>query len=224
MTGVLSKDLDDYFRQSRTFDGERAEAAVRSRKRAWLLASASAVLAAGSLCAIIAMLPLRTVDVHVFRVDSATGVVDLVAPLKGTQTYNEAVTKYFAALYVRMREGYLPDEARHAFRTVTLMSAADEQQRFADAVSPRNPKSLGAMLGQEGRADVIVKSITFPDRNLALVRFARTVRHQGQVVTSHAQATLSFTYVAGEMAESDRAINPLGFVVSQYRIDAETVP
>jgi hypothetical protein len=83
-------------------------------------------LAGGSLCAVIAMLPLRTIEVLVFLVDSATGVVDLVAPLKGTQTYNEAVTKYFAALYVRLREGYLPDEARHAFRTVTLMSVADE--------------------------------------------------------------------------------------------------
>ena len=224
MTGVLSKDLDAYFKQSRTFDGERAEAAIRSRKRAWWLASAAAALAGGSLCAVIAMLPLRTIEVHVFRVDSATGVVDLVAPLKGTQTYNEAVTKYFAALYVRLREGYLPDEARHAFRTVTLMSAADEQQRYADWASPRNPKSLVAVLGQDGRADVVVKSITFPDRKLALVRFARTVRHQGQLLTSHWQATLSFAFVAGDMAESDRAINPLGFVVSQYRIDAETAP
>ena len=54
MTGILSKDLDAYFKQSRTFDGERAAAAIQSRKRALWLASAAAALAGGSLCAVIA--------------------------------------------------------------------------------------------------------------------------------------------------------------------------
>lgn len=220
MTGVTPKDLEAYFERSRTYDGVRVLEAARRQKVAWSIACVSAAAAIASLAAVIGMLPLRTVEVHVFRVDKATGVVDLVSPLKGTQTYDEAITKYWSALYVRMREGFMADEAPHAFRTVTLMSAEREQQRFAEFYGPRNPQSP-QVLYRNGRADVTVKSITFPTKQLALVRFARTVATGGQKSESHWVATLSFEYVAGSMAESDRAINPLGFVVNEYRLDPE---
>jgi type IV secretion system protein VirB8 len=180
----------------------------------------SSTAAIASLTAVIGMLPLRTVEVHVFRVDTATGVVDLVSPLKGTQTYDEAITKYWSARYVRMREGFMLDEAPHAFRTVTLMSGEREQQRFAEFYGPRNPQSP-QILYRDGRAVVTIKSITFPTRTLALVRFARTVTRGGQKSESHWVATLGFEYVAAPMAESDRSINPLGFIVNEYRLDPE---
>jgi type IV secretion system protein VirB8 len=220
MSGVTPKDLEAYFERSRTYDGERASAAVLAQKRAWIVAGVASTAAIASLCAVIGMLPLRTVEVHVFRVDSATGVVDLVSPLKGTQTYNEAITKYWAALYVRMREGFMVDEAPHAFRTVSLMSSEPEQLRFAELYDPRNPSSP-QILYREGRAVVAIKSITFPSKGLALVRFARTATKGGQSTQSHWVATLGFDYVAGPMAESDRSINPLGFIVTAYRLDPE---
>ena len=222
MTGVTSKDLEAYFERSRTYDGERVRTASRMQKVAWSIAGVSATAAIASLAAVIGMLPLRTVEVHVFRVDTATGVVDLVQPLKGTQTYDEAITKYWSALYVRMREGFLGEEAPHAFRTVTLMSGEREQQRFAEFYSPRNPQSP-QLLYRDGRAVVSVKSITFPTRHLALVRFARVVTKGGQKSESHWVATLGFEYVAGPMAESDRSINPLGFIVNEYRLDPEVL-
>ena len=220
MTGVTPKELEAYFQRSRTYDGERVRAATRLQKVAWTIAGVSSAAAIASLTAVIGMLPLRTVEVHVFRVDTATGVVDLVSPLKGTQTYDEAITKYWSALYVRMREGFLVDEAPHAFRTVTLMSAEREQQRFAEFYGPRNPLSP-QILYRDGRAVVTIKSITFPTKRLALVRFARTVTRGGQKSESHWVATLGFEYVAAPMAESDRSINPLGFIVNEYRIDPE---
>ena len=220
MTGVTPKDLEAYFERSRTYDGERVRTAAKMQKVAWSIASVSAATAVASLVAVIGMLPLRTVDVHVFRVDTGTGVVDLVSPLKGTQTYDEAITKYWSALYVRMREGFLGDEAPHAFRTVTLMSGEREQQRFAEFYGPRNPQSP-QILYRDGRAVVTVKSITFPTKSLALVRFARTVTRGGQKSENHWVATLGFEYVAGPMAESDRSINPLGFIVNEYRLDPE---
>jgi type IV secretion system protein VirB8 len=220
MTGVTPKELQAYFERSRTYDGERVRAAARLQTVAWCIAGVSGAAAITSLVAVIGMLPLRTVEVHVFRVETATGVVDLVQPLKGTQTYDEAITKYWSALYVRMREGFLGDEAPHAFRTVTLMSGEREQQRFAEFYSPRHQQSP-QLLYRDGRAVVTVKSITFPAKSLALVRFARTVIKGGQRSESHWVATLGFEYVAGPMAESDRAINPLGFIVNEYRLDPE---
>ena len=86
MTGVTPKDLEAYFERSRTYDGERVRAAARLQTVAWCIAGVSATAAIASLIAVVGMLPLRTVEVHVFRVDTATGIVDLVSPLKGTQT------------------------------------------------------------------------------------------------------------------------------------------
>lgn len=220
MTGVTAKDLEAYFERSRTYDGERVRSAARMQKVAWSIAGVSATAAIASLAAIIGMLPLRTVEVHVFRVDNATGTVELVSPLKGTQTYDEAITKYWSALYVRMREGFMGEEAPHAFRTVTLMSGEREQQRFAEFYGPRNPQSP-QIVYREGRAVVTVKSITFPTKHLALVRFSRAVSKGGQKSENHWVATLGFEYVAGPMAESDRSINPLGFIVNEYRLDPE---
>lgn len=220
MTGVAPKDLEAYFDRSRTYDGERITAAAAAQKRAWLIAGVASAATVASIIAVIGMLPLRTIEVHVFRVDNATGVVDLVSPLKGMQTYNEAITKYWAAHYVRMREGFMTDEAPHAFRTASLMSSEREQMRFAEFYNPRNPNSP-QLLYREGRAVVAIKSITFPSKGLALVRFERTATKGGQSTQSHWVATLGFDYAAGAMAESDRAINPLGFVVNEYRLDPE---
>jgi type IV secretion system protein VirB8 len=195
--------------------------AERSRKRAYRVAATASALAGLALVSMFAMLPLRTVAVRVFRVDSGTGVVDLVAPLQGTQTYNEAVNKYWLRSYVRSREGYMPDEAAIAYRRVALMSNEDQQQRFAEVATPRNPQSPTATIGKDGRIDIDVKAVTFASAKIALVRFAKTIRRGREVAVSHWMATLSWEYAGGAMAESDRELNPLGFIVNDYRIDAE---
>ncbi len=36
-------------------------------------------------------------------------------------------------------------------------------------------------------------------------------------------ATIGFDFVAGQVKESEQNINPLGFVVTSYRVDQEAV-
>src|SRR3546814_19050902 len=45
--------------------------------------------------------------------------------------YDEAVTKYFLAQYVRTRESWIPAAAEAHFRFVTILSQPAEQQRWA---------------------------------------------------------------------------------------------
>jgi type IV secretion system protein VirB8 len=40
---------------------------------------------------------------------------------------------------------------------------------------------------------------------------------------THWVATLTFAYVNSALSASDRQINPLGFVVSEYHADPETI-
>jgi type IV secretion system protein VirB8 len=222
-SGVGASDLAEYFAKSKSFDEDRAAAAVRSRQTAWWLATAFGVMALASMSAVIGMLPLRTVEVHVFRVDNATGVVELVSPPIGTQTYNDAVGKYWAATYVRAREGYLPDQAPVQFKTVALMSDEREQRRFAEWWSPQNPLSPQMVVGREGAARIDVKSISFLSPKVALVRFSRTVERGNERKSTMWVSTLTFAYVQAPGTESERLINPLGYQVYEYQIVPEAL-
>ncbi|MFX9181050.1 VirB8/TrbF family protein, partial [Acinetobacter baumannii] len=86
------------------------------------------------------LVPLKTVEPYVIRVDNSTGIVDVVNALSSDKTsYDEAVTKYFAARYVQGREGYTFAEAETNFKAVSLLSTAEEQARFAAIYRGGNP-------------------------------------------------------------------------------------
>ena len=77
--------------------------------------------------------PLKTVKPYVIRVDNATGIVDTIDALKDGKTmYDEVINRYFIQLYVRYREGYSRELAAEYYGNVGLMSATQEQQRYAE--------------------------------------------------------------------------------------------
>jgi type IV secretion system protein VirB8 len=186
---VNTESLKSYFEKARRFDQDRLIQLERSARIAWFVAICASVIAAVSVFAIAGLTPLKTVEPFVVRVDNSTGIVDVVSALTSTAgTYDEAVTKYFAARYVRAREGYVSSEAEDNFKTVALLSTQPEQSRFA-----------------------------------ATVRYMRTVTRGEDVRTTHWVATLTFSYVNAPMSSTDRLVNPLGFVVSDYRADPEAI-
>jgi type IV secretion system protein VirB8 len=221
MSGVTADSLKEYFERARTFDQQRQQSAERSRRLAWAVAAAASGLAMASVLAVAALAPLKTVEPFVVRVDNASGVVDVVSPLRGSQTYHEAVTKYWCAIYVRAREGYIQGEAAYSFKTASLMSADAEQQRFGAAYSGKNPESPQVVYGRSATAKINIKSIAMHGKQVASVRYSKLVTRGDEVRTTHGVATLTFAYVSAPMAEGDRLINPLGFQVQEYRVDPE---
>lgn len=225
MTGVPSPDLRAYFAEARSWDQDRLRAAVRSRRLAWTAAGLATLLALSAVAAVVVLIPLKTVEPYVVRVDRATGAVEVMTGLSGGKdlTYEEAVTKSFLATYVRARDSWLPGAAEANFRQVSIMSTPEEQQRWAAAFRPSNPASPQVALGRAAEAQAAVRAISFVSAKVANVRFHRTVRQGGQVTESDWIATLAFAYAKAPMAEADRLRNPLGFQVSSYRADPEVV-
>src|SRR4051812_43214087 len=89
---VEAGDLKSYFANARTWEQDRLLAADRSRRIAWVTAGVASLLAVVSVGAVAALTPLKTVEPFVIRVDSATGIVDVVNALDNTgETYDEAV-------------------------------------------------------------------------------------------------------------------------------------
>jgi type IV secretion system protein VirB8 len=196
---VTTGNLKSYFDKARRFDQDRMIQVERSNRIAWSIAIASGLVAGIAVFAVAGLTPLKTVEPFVVRVDNSTGIVDVVSALTSTAgTYDEAVTKYFAAKYVRAREGYVWSEAQENFRTIALLSTQAEQTRFAALYRGTN-------------------------ENVVSVRYMRTIRRGEEVRMTHWIASLTYSYANAPMSSTDRLVNPLGFVVSEYRADPEEV-
>jgi type IV secretion system protein VirB8 len=216
--------LDDYFRKARTFEQDRLIMAEKSRRTAWMVAAGACAMAVVAVLAVAMLAPFKTVEPFVIRVDNSTGIVDVVTALSDSKdTYDEAVTKYFASKYVRAREGFVSEEAPENFRTVSLLSEATEQQRFAAYYRGSNPESPQVVYGRSATARITVKSISVINRNVAQVRYLREVRRGEESKITHWIATMTFSYVKTPMSEGNRLTNPLGFLVSEYKADPEAV-
>ncbi|RUM20675.1 virB8 family protein [Rhizobium vallis] len=221
---VTTDNLKSYFDKARRFDQDRLIQVERSARVAWFIAIAASVLAAASIFAVTGLTPLKTVEPFVVRVDNSTGIVDVVSALTSTAgAYDEAVTKYFAAKYVRAREGYVWSEAEENFRSVALLSTQPEQTRFAVVYRGSNPDSPQNIYGRSAVSRINIVSISLINANVVSVRYIRTITRGDDVRTTHWVATLTFSYVNAPMSSTDRLINPLGFAVSEYRADPEAI-
>jgi type IV secretion system protein VirB8 len=221
---ATTDNLKSYFDKARRFDQDRMIQVERSKRIAWSIAIFSGIVAAVAVFAVACLTPLKTVEPFVVRVDNSTGIVDVVSALTSTAgTYDEAVTKYFAAKYVRAREGYVWSEAQENFRTIALLSTQAEQTRFAALYRGSNPQSPQNTYGRGATARIDIASISLINQNVVSVRYMRTITRGEEVRTTHWVASITYSYANAPMSSTDRLKNPLGFVVSEYRADPEEV-
>jgi type IV secretion system protein VirB8 len=221
---VTTDSLKEYFDKSRRFDQDRMISAERSRRLAWFVATVASLLACVSVAAVVALTPLKTVEPFVIRVDNSTGIVEVVSALSSAAgTYDEEVTKYFAARYVRAREGYVWSDAEENFRIASLMSNSAEQQRFSSWYRGSNPESPQNVYGRSSTSRIAITSISLINNNVVSVRYTRTITRGDDIRTTHWVATITYSYANAPTSSSDRLVNPLGFVVSEYRADPEAL-
>lgn len=218
-------EIDKYLSEVQSWETDRVHAEQKSRRTAWRIAGVSLALSCLAVSAVAVLVPLKTVEPYVIRVDNTTGVVDIVHSLKGGDTtYNESINKYFAQVYVRAREGYFRETADVSYRTVGLLSGHVEQQRYFDYFNPKNSQSPLVVYGKYAKVNITVKSTSFIKPNVALVRFVKEiVRGPDKPELSHWASTITFKYVGAPMSDGDRAINPLGYQVTDYRTDPESL-
>lgn len=217
--------LDEYFNQANSWEADRYKEAKKSAKRACIIAYFSFALTAVSVLAVALLTPLKTVEPFVIRVDNSTGIVDIVTALKeGKETYDEAVNKYFIAKYITNRESYDYQTRNFNYRVVGLMSSPEQATLYGEWFDPRkNPDAPLKIFGEYGSCAITIKNISFIEKQVALVRFTKTVSRGPEKVTSHWIATTSFRFSTAQMKADDRLINPLGFQCIDYRLDPETV-
>ncbi len=219
---VSKKDEAAYFKEAASWDHDRMTELVKSRRTAWIAASVASGVAAVLAVGFVVLLPLKTVEHSLVRVDSSTGIVDQVVKLKDAQaSYDEVMTKFFLRRIVILRETYTRGQLQSNYDQSVLFTAPQARNQLKAAFSFENSDGPYKRYGELGTASVQFVNISFLARNIAQVRFIRTDAKGGSEFNSRWVATVEYRYVSQPASEDARGVNPLGFQVVNYRLDPE---
>lgn len=199
-----------------------------SARRAWRVATAASVLTGLMAAALIAALPLKRTEVVTVLVDKATGDAERIVKVEPTGIEDqEAVKEALLVQYVGDREGYYTMGLQPRLEALARRSAGAARASLRALWTPGsdNPDYPPKVYGAGAEVTVLVKRITFLAKDVAQVRFEKTLRRPGQDPVSRAfVATAKFAFDP----KRERSIalvweNPLGFQVSDYRVDPEAL-
>ncbi|HGJ5878407.1 virB8 family protein [Arsenophonus nasoniae] len=177
--------------------------------------------------AIAGLTPLKTVVPMMLRVDTTTGYVDKINPYNGeNSTMDSNVVRYFVARFIENREGYewftIQNMSNFVESTANKAVLTSYKGYMLSDYSPlkRLSKNLKML--------VKVNGITFLDDETAQVRFTKLITEPDEKLAVGYEptkwiATLKFDFTKTIKTEAQRLINPLGFNVVSYRVDAEVV-
>ncbi|UVW30686.1 virB8 family protein [Massilia sp. H6] len=226
LTKVEKQNFDQYLREAQSWETNRLIHAEKSKKLAWCVAAIAGGIAFVCAIAIVGLTPLKQTELRIVRVNETTGSVDVLNEIPDARTtYDEAINRYFAGQYIRFREGYSRKLADEYYASVGIMSAGAEQRRYGEGFNPKNPLSPLNVYGHNARVKVHIKGYSFLKKDVVLVRYWKEVERSAseKPAVTHWAATVVFKYSGAPMAEKDREINPLGFQVTEYRNDPDTV-
>jgi type IV secretion system protein VirB8 len=223
--------LQQYFREAAGWDADRVQQMQRSARRAWQIAAAGWVCVLSLSAALLLLMPLKRVDPFVVRVDSSTGVVDVVPIYSGGATLEQTVTRYFLTHYVSICERFNFATAESDYEECGAFHAAQRNQAWYALWNPNNPASPLNVHKDGSTVRVQVEAVSFFQRlngsnDLAQVRYLKAER-QGtgaEERVTHWIATIQYAYTAASSDPRVRRWNPLGFKVLEMTSEPEVLP
>lgn len=228
----MSRDraLEPYFREAASWDLDRIEQARRTARLGWLVAGGGwlgIVLLTGAL---MLLTPLKRVEPYLIRVDSTTGVVDVVPAYTGHATLNQAVTRYFLTHYITVCERFNYATAESDYEECGAFQTPQENEAWYASWNPSNPKSPLNVHKDGSTVSVRVEDVSFFKRgsgiqDLAQVRYL-TIENQGNDAGGkyrHWIATAEYAYVSPSSDPKVRRWNPLGFKVVSLTREPEVL-
>ena len=233
---VSSPQIDNAVSKAVNFEITLADMARRSERRAWFVASGAIVLSLILAAGYFYMLPLKEKVPYLVMADAYTGtssVARLDEDLGDRSiTSSEAINRSNVAHFVLARESY--DLALINLRdwtTVYSMSSPDVAAGYTSLHNVKNPSGPRNIYGKSKAIRVNILSISLiPGSGKvkykgATVRFQRSLFDKASGASAPLDskiATIEFTYKSNlKMDEKYRHENPLGFQVTNYRVDSD---
>jgi type IV secretion system protein VirB8 len=228
---TAAPELSEYFREAASWDADRVVQARRSARRAWTAAAAGWVCALACALSLALLMPLKRVDPFVVRVDSSTGVVDVVPVYNGKAGLEQTVTRYFLAHYVSVCERFNFATAESDYEECGAFHGAQRNQAWYALWNPSNPGSPLNVHKDGSTVRVQVEAVSFFQRvsgvtDLAQVRYLKVERQGsgGDERITHWIATIQYAYTAPSKEPAIRRWNPLGFKVVEFTTEPEVPP
>lgn len=228
--------------KSVNFELTIADLARRSERRAWWVAFSAIAVALILAGGYFYMLPLKEKVPYLVMADPYTGT-STIARLTDDMghrkiTSSEAINRSNVAHFILARESYdVTMMSLRDWKTVQTMASDGVKAGYTAQYSPSNPDSLYAIYGKDRAIRVKLLSIVLAGGSPgvtpkgATVRFQRTTYNKQTGATQFLDskiATMEFRYKPNlEMDDQNRIENPLGFWVTNYRVDndyATSVP
>jgi len=202
---------------------------MKTRERiAYAVAGAGLATGLLALMAVTFLLPLKETEAFLAIVDKDTGVAErVVAVEKAGMEQAEAIRQSLIFAYVTDRETYDPhDNEKRILRAFTWSEDA-ARQSLVDLWTDGNPNYPPKLFGESARVEVEILSITPVTETTAQVRFTRTWISDGEGVPDRSgKFTATVTYRFEPTRESALDLvwqNPTGFIVTDYRLTAESM-
>lgn len=188
-----------------------------------LLALAIATIAIAS---VVALLPLKEIKPYVIMVDKTTGAAEKIVQVRAVDlSEQDAEREAELVRYVTDRETY--DVADNETRIPDVLSRSQDQARSSlIALWTRGSENYPPdIYADRSRLKVTIVSITLLTTNTAQVRFRKVLERDGErSIERDFVATVGFVFEPRvERNLQDVWKNPLGFMVTNYRVDAETL-
>jgi len=222
--------LEDYFREAESWDRDRVAQLRRNATAAWWVAGAGWLCAIATALALALLMPLKRVDPFLVRVDSSTGVVDVVPVFAGRATQEEAVTRYFLTHYLTVCERFNFATAESDYEECGAFHSPQRNQAWFALWTATNPLSPLNLHKDGSSVRVQVNSVSFFTRasglsDLAQVRYLKALRQGSGSEESFSHWVATIQYVYGEPAREakTRRWNPLGFKVVDFRSEPEVL-
>ena len=217
-----------------SYEVSLADRARRSERRAWLVAACAIVMSLILAGGYFYFLPLKEKVPYLVMADPYTGTAT-VARLVGnfqdpTITTQEAINKSNVAQFVLAREAYDTGLiGQQNWRQTLTMAGPNVAPAFRALHAATNPQRPYNQYGTTRAIRIRILSISLipgaagRPPNGATVRFQRSLYNKqngSSQVMDGKIATLQFAYDPElRLDERDRLLNPLGFRVSDYRVD-----
>jgi len=223
-------ELDQYLAEASSWEADKLRDALKQNTYLrWVVVGMLAVLACLAW-AIKGLTPLKTVQPYVVRVDSSTGIVDVVPTYTGEAEVQELVTRHLLTHYQTARERYFYAIAETDYETVGAFNNAKLNDEWALAWQEVNPESPLVKYKDGTTVTVHIQGITFLEldsgaKDTAQIRFTTETRKggSGNPQITHWLSTIKYAYGEPSKDGKERSLNPMGLRITSYRKEPEII-
>ena len=194
------------------------------------MAGVAVFTACAAITALLVILPLKRVEPYVIRVDTSTGLVDVVPTYVGTGSVPEVLTRYLLTHYIGTCERFNLGSAEEDYSECGAFHSPQRNQQWAALWASGNPDSPLNKFKDGTTMRVTVQSVSFFERasgrtDVAQVRFLKATRvgGAGPEVLTHWIATVHYAYGKSPADLKARQWNPMGFRILDIQTEPELI-